>query len=275
MNEEEEKDINNYYEGQKNLEKTDKIVSFAFIVYDYILIILCFLIIKSKDKNIKIFKYKLYSLFIIDSILLLLYLILYHKLESLPNELFFSLLYSCEFLLIISFLKQINSNYNPTFPERNKNINPFKQCLICLFITFSYDKFLSSQQNIIAILESLLIFKFLAKLDKYMENTFNQIDIIIRKHINKRDFSYDIMNSPFFILVFIFAFYCLNLLNKLIKDKDILFFVIMIKNAIKMVIKFLVFLVLFILVFIFDEIVLKEEKYKIYIVDEEKNRFFK
>ena len=275
MDDEEEKDINNYYEGQKNLAKADKIVSFVLIIYDYILIILCFLIIKSKDKNIKLFKYKLYSLFFIDSILLLLYLILYHKMDSLPNELFFSLLYSCEFLLIISFLEQINSNNMPTFPERNQKINPFKQCLICLFITFSYDKLFTSQQNIIAILESLLIFKCLIKLDKYIENTFNQIDIIIRKHINKRDFSYDILNSEFFFLIFIFAFYFLNLLNKLIKDKDILFFVIMIKNGIKMVLKFLVFLVLFILAFIFDEILLKEEKYKIYAVDEEKNRFFK
>ena len=274
-NDNEKEDINNYYyEGQKNLETAEMILSHVVIIIDYILIFICCLIVKSKDKNMKLFKYKLYSLYFIDSILSLIYKILYNRLDNIPNELFFSLLYSCQFLIIICFFEQIIIfNKYSIHNKDNKNINPYQQSLIFLFITFSYDKLFKSSSKLIFILESLLIFKYIFKLYNYIDNKFNKIDLIIRKVINKRDNSYGaIMNSPFFFFIFVFVYYWLKLLITLIQNSVIIIFIKMINNAIRMAIKLLVFTMLVTLIYVFDKVLIKEEQYKLYSLEEEKLR---
>ena len=121
--------------------------------------------------------------------------------------------------------------------------------------------------------KELYIYKYIFKLYNYIDNKFNKIDLIIRKVINKRDNSYGaIMNSPFFFFIFVFVYYWLKLLITLMQNSVIIIFIKMINNAIKMAIKLLVFTVLVTLIYFFDKVLIKEEQYKLYSLEEEKLR---
>ena len=219
--------MNNYEAEEKEFDENflnaKYILLNVFLIIEFILIItFTFYIIKTKNNNItKQIKYRLYSFFVIDIFILLIQKYFQIKMDSIPNELLISLLYSFQFLISISYFENISIDFSPIYYE--ENINPYKECTIFLFIIFSYDKLLLSPPKIINFLQYLILLKFMVKYKDYIINKINEIDIIFEKENNAKDVVFQrIQNFPKIIISFIVSYYCIELLIKCIKYSDII-----------------------------------------------------
>ena len=216
-------DTNEYIKNIQILIDSENLILNINIIVDYILILFCFYFLKTTNSKDKPMKCKLYSFFLVDSISSLIDKYSLVKKNSIPNELFISLLYSIQFLMILCYLEQISMNFSPFYNE--ENINPYKENIFFLFIFFSYDKLFSSLQIIFFIFQCLIILKYLFKYYNYLENKFNEIEIIVVNENNnrKRELFTFLENIPFTTIVITFAIYCLKLLIKKIKNEFFLY----------------------------------------------------
>ena len=243
----EEYDIN---EILMNFKKVENIIFTFLIIIDYILILICFFIFKSENKNIKSLKYKLYSLFWIDSFLLFILKVVDKKSISIPNELFISLLYSCQFLFIISFFENIVLNFISSFDGEKKD--PYKECLIFLIIFFSYNKLFSPVPIFIYILEYLFIFKYIFKLFNYFKNIFSEIDNVLENY--RLESNVNLKYVPIYFINLYFAYFCLKIINLFIGNENIQIYFIIFILIIQISSKYSIFLILIVILSKFNYI---------------------
>lgn len=95
--------LNNYGEINKNNNsynsETEKNIKLAknilcnFLIIDFIVIFFISFYLKSKNKNIESLKCKLHSFLLIDCFKLIIYKIIQQNLDSIPNELFFFIIF--------------------------------------------------------------------------------------------------------------------------------------------------------------------------------------
>ena len=260
--------INYEYEMEKNLESAENILSYVILFIDSILLIFCYFFLKSNNKVVKSLKCKLYSLFIIDILFLLIRMYTFQKKDSIPNEFFFSLLYSCEYLLIICFLEQILTNYNSLNNIERKKIDPFQQALIFLFIILSYDKFFKSPPIIIYLIEYGFIFGLILFFYKYVQTRFFEIEQILKNNSDNSNLCRVVLGTPFYILIFSFLNYFLKIIKILKVNKELLFLIIILDYIMKISSKLLFFFILIIILYIIDK---KETEYNV-INQENKNK---
>ena len=249
FNDDEEREEYNFNEILLNFNRIENIIYTFLIVLDFILIIICFSIFKNEIKYLKSLKCKLYSLFLIDIFLLLIIKVFDKKKVSIPNELFISLLYSCQFLFVFSFFEQIIKNFISEYDGEKKN--PYRESLILLIIIFSYDKLFSPAPIFIYILEYLFIFKFIVKLYNYFENIFIEIDNNLE---NFRFYSnVNLQYIPICFTVIYFFYFSVKITDLFIGNNLKLFYLIFI-FIIKISSKYSIFVLLIIILSKFNKI---------------------
>ena len=213
-------------------------------------------------KIMKSLKYKLFFLFINDSILSFISVFSYYKRDSISNELFLSLLYSCEFLLVIISFHQIINNYKKIHPVDRDQADPYKLCTIFLFLIISYEKLFSSIGKLIFIFQITIVFKFLYKLHNYLNYTINSIKIILQR-LNKKLYPYEFL-SDFneFYLIFIIFFYSLKIINIFIENRELIFYTKLFTNIVKIAFKLFIFCNIFFIFYGLNNYLIDKEKSK-------------
>jgi len=253
--------INEDYEN--NMESAEILLYYYLILADYISIIICAYILNSKNKIMKSLKYKLFFLFVNDSILSLISIFTYYKKDSISNELFLSLLYSCEFLLIIISFHQIMNNYKTIHSVDRDQADPYKLCTIFLFLIISYEKLFSSIGKLIIIFQITIVFKFFYKLQKYLNYTINVIKVILQR-LNKKHYPYEFL-SDFneLYLIFIIFFYSLKIIKMFIENRELIFYAKLFTNIIKIACKLFIFCYIFFIFYGLNNYLIGKEKSKI------------
>jgi hypothetical protein len=199
-------------EDKKNYDSSERLVSSFICFYDSILLIISLFFFKSKNKIMNSLRVKAFILFSIDIAKLRIYILFYNRLFTISNELFFTLIYSCQFLLIISSLEQILNNFViKNIEDQNVMLDPYKQFIFCFFVIFPYETLFSSQFKLLSYLHYSIIFKCLLRLNDYLNKTILRIIGII----NGIDLSFYsinfITNTPNLISFLIVVYYFLNL----------------------------------------------------------------
>ena len=236
--------IMNYLEGEYNLLN-------ILIVIDFIVIIISYIFFKSSNNNIKQLKRKFYCFFIID---FFIYLIKKYSLNrtDIHNELLISLLYSIQILLIISYLEQMCKDFSPIY--NGQIIDPYKESIIFLFINISYDKMLSSPPFVLYLTEFLLVFILTFKYKNYINNKFNEIDIIIEKENNTKEFLLEYIKDISNVFTFlIFLYYCVKSLITFIYYYDIFIFVKIILLIVKTASRIMINIMIILIHYIFEK----------------------
>ena len=198
-------------ETEKNIESSEIILSYIFSFVDLFLIIACLYIFKSKNKFIISLKIKLLTLLAIDGVLLLINILIYNKLNTINNELFFSLIYSSQFLLIITSIEKIISHYKiKSEKEEEEKIDPYKLSIIFLFVICSYDKLFKTPHRSLYYFEYFITIKFLTKLYYYLSySIYKIIDVLMNNKF--RFFLAYLENTPFIFFNSILIYYSIKL----------------------------------------------------------------
>ena len=166
-------------ESISSYENSDIILTILFAILDLIAIIITLLNLKSKSQNIAKLKSKLMKLFVIDIIIRILYTRRYNQ-WNVYKEVLMTLLNTCQFYLIISFLDEIL--YNQATSKLTKDNDKYKRvkfCIIFFIFTFSYNKITFSDKvtyyfyfkinKLIYLLQSFIILYYLYALYKELK----------------------------------------------------------------------------------------------------------
>lgn len=206
---------------KENYDSSEKLISSCIIFFDSVLLIISLFFFKSKNKIMNSLRLKAFILFSIDIAKLRIYILFYNRLFTISNELFFTLIYSCQFLLIISSLEQILNNFViKNIEDQKSTLDPYKQFIFCFFAIFSYERLYSSPLKLLSYLHSLIIFKCILRLNEYLNKTIKRIIGIL----NGIDLSLYIinilLNSPIVISFLALIYYILNLCWDLIQEEE-------------------------------------------------------
>jgi hypothetical protein len=232
------------------LSEENSILNFL-ILFDFVVVIMFFCFLNPANNKIRQLKGYLYSFFIVDGLISLIHK---HSLNNITiqSELLISLLFSIQFLLVIFCLEKITHDFSLEYNE--EKINPYKECIIFLFIIFSYHKILSSPPIILYIVESLIILKFGFKYNDYIKNIFNEIDIIFEKHKNKRDYLFEYIKDISLAFTFLIIYYYIfQIIIALIIYYDIIFMLKIIILLIKITSRMMIILMIILLYIIFEK----------------------
>ena len=208
-------------EDKKNYDSSERIITSFICFYDFVLLIINLVYFKSKNKLMNSLRLKAFILFSIDIVKLSIYILFYNKLFTISNELFFTLIFSCQFLLIISSLEQILNRFAIANAEdQNGSLDPYKQFIFCFFAIFPYETLFSSQFKLLSYLHYSIIFKCLLRLNDYLNKTILRI-IGIFNGVNLSIYIINfISNSPIIISFLSVLYYSLNLWWDLIKKEE-------------------------------------------------------
>ena len=201
-------DENHTREFNQNYENAEIILTLLFAFIDFITIVFSLLNLKSKTKYIYILRNKLFVLFIIDIILRILYAMKFHKGHSLYKECIFSFLNTTQFYLILSFLEQ--SYYDTKITKKGKFLkqdSKKKLCITFLIVTFSYEKFTSSQKEVCLVKSIIILYctyflyiRLKNKIIKIVENIMKQTTF------NDRRVFFCILGSPLPCMMFFIGY---------------------------------------------------------------------
>ena len=126
-------------ESKEYFQKFNIIISYFFIILDFISYIIISLILKSKSNSISLLKYKFYILLITDIIYRISFIKTYFLITSFSKELLLTLLPSCQFYIILSFLQDISNkikssenNFEKLYPfHKSTYLVYYKSHLLC------------------------------------------------------------------------------------------------------------------------------------------------
>jgi hypothetical protein len=203
---------------------------------------------------------KAFIVFFIDIVKLGIYLLFYNRLFTISNELFFTLIFSCQFLLIISSLEQIlNSFVIKNDEDQNGRLDPYKQFIFCFFTIVSYERLFSSPSKLLSYLHYLIIFKGLLRLTDYLNKTIIKI-IGILNGVNISFYIINfINNSPVVISFLSVVYYSLNLWWDLIQKEKFNLFIKVGISILGICSKVFSFLCFIFLLFILDHYIKNQE----------------
>ena len=173
------KKLNKMYRESLNIiDSADAIMIFLFGLIDIIFLIFCFIkFFKTLNIKIRLLKYNLYWLLIVDDAIKIFYLKKIVILKSAFNrELIYSILTTCQFFLFLSFLEKA---FNITKVFRNikfyETLNQLHLSAIFLFAIFSYEKFIKFGKRIICPMQYIIIIICLYKLYEFLNIKISQI----------------------------------------------------------------------------------------------------
>ena len=245
----------------ENFEGADITVSYLFAFINIMMLVPPMKFLKSKKENIKLLRKKLFSIFIIDIIIRILYIMTYYHSNVLLKEIFFTGMPSSQFYLIISFLEQIINDEEIFFQTIElKQANPLELSILFFLFIFSYDKFSLTFSKHISFLQTLINLCCIYKLYVY----FKDIVLIIVEGISnnkiKSSIIYSfILNLPFSALQFFIAFNILKILTLFVENSLYLIYMKIILIIFKETSKYFVIFILESLLFFLDKKSLDKE----------------
>lgn len=246
----------------ENYESADIILTLLFAFVDIIIILFSLFNLSSKNQKIYFLKYKLFSLFIIDILLRILYVKKYYKENSLFKEFLFSFLISIQFFLILSFLEQ--AYYDTKITKKGKffkKLNIKFICILFLIITFPYDKF-SAFPKEICFFQSLIIIYSIFILYSRIKNKIIKIvqNIITQTTLQDKNIFLCVLGSPLPCLIFFIVYYILKILFLNLENPDFIIYANITLKIIKDSSKYFLFFILEIILYIISENKIKKEK---------------
>ena len=246
----------------ENYENADIILTLLFAFVDIIIILFSIFNLSSKNQKIYFLKYKLFSLFIIDILLRILYVKKYYKEKSFFKECLFSSLMSAQFFLILSFLEQ--AYYDTRIIKKGKIYKKLNIKFICIsfsIITFPYDKFASSQKGI-CFFQSIIIIYSIFVLYSRLKNKIIKIvqNIINQTKLQDKNIFFCVLGSPLPCLIFFITYYVLRILFLFLENPDFIIYANIILKIIKDSSKYFLFFILEIILFIISDNKMKKEK---------------
>ena len=254
-------------ELEENYEFAEIILTLLFAGLDLIIIIISLINLKSKNKNIYLMKYKLFSLFIVDIFLRILYSINYYNIKPIFKEFILSFLVCLQFFLILTFLEQA---YNDTkLHKKGKFYNilkPSHLCFIFFLVSFPYNKFTSSKIEI-CFLQSLIIIYCILVLYSRLKNKIIKIAENLKIQTNKLDrklFTF-ILGSPPLCLLFFISYYILRIIFLFIENPESIIYANIILIIIKDSSKYFMFLILEIMLYVLSQSKMEKEHFMDYI----------
>jgi len=209
------------YDAKENYDSSEIFISYFLCFFDSALLIVSLFFLKSKNKIMNSLRLKAFILFSIDIVKLRIYISLFNRLFTISNELFFTLIYSCQFLLIISALEQILNNFvTKNAEDQNGSLDPYKQFIFCFFVFFSYEKLFPSPDKLVSYLHYSIIFKCILRLNDYLNKTIVKI-IGIFDGTNLSIYSLNfITNCPIIIISLSVMYFILSLLWDLLQKEE-------------------------------------------------------
>ena len=250
------------HEFRQNYENAEIMLTLLFAFIDFIVIIFSLFNLKSKNKKIYMLKCKLFALINIDIISRILYSIQFHKETRLYKECIFSIIFASQLYLILSFLEQ---SYNDTKITKKgkffKKDNKKKICIIFSVVTFSYDKFSSSQKEVCLIQSFIILFctyvlyvKLKIKIIKTVSNIMKQTTFT-----DKRIF-FCILGSPLPCIMFFIGYYALKIIFLFLENQNMIIYANIILNIIKNSSKLFLFFVLETLLYAVSGVKMEKEQ---------------
>lgn len=232
----------------ESYEKADIILTFLFAFIDFIIILFSFINLNFRNKEPKVLEYNIFSLFTIDILIRLIYIIYYYKDKSFIKEALLSFFSSTQFLLIIWILENL---YKITNSKKGGKLlkNYFSNNFMFIaffFLTFSYDKFYQASKNEIIFFQSLIIiycifllyYRLNSKIIKIVKNI-----TVERKYINSK-FIYCLLGAPLPCICFFICYYVLKIIFLFLENGDSAFYSIIILRIVKDSSKYFLFTIL-------------------------------
>lgn len=208
-------------DDKDNYDSSERILSYFLCFFDSVLLLVNLFFFKSKNKIMNSLRLKAFILYSIDIVKLRIYILFYNRLFTISNELFFTLIYSCQFLLIISSLEQIlNYFVTKNVEDQNDPLDPYKQFIFCFFVFFSYEKLFPSPVKLVSYLHYSIIFKCLLRLDDYLNKTIIKITGIFDGTDLSIYFLNYLNNSPIVIIYLSVIYFFLSLLWDLLQKEE-------------------------------------------------------
>ena len=175
-------------ENDINMKRAKIILSYFYFIFNIIIIFLCLYLVQSKNEFMKILKYKLFTLIILDSISFSLFENFTKNLISIFNEKVIDIIFVClssiEFYIFLSFIYQIYDNAKISKLAKKKIlINPVYLSFLFIFVIFSFHKYtkiyktLNSIENIIILCCITLLYRYLRNITKTIKNNLLPRDI--------------------------------------------------------------------------------------------------
>lgn len=208
-----------------NTKSFNLILAYIFSVFN-VLILANTIFFLRRQNTINLLKYRVFAFLIIDCIYKLIYGQIYDNANSLSKELFFTLLSSGQFFLIISLIYQL---FNKEFLKNKKKnlylINRFKIIIGFILIIFPYDKFFNYPKTF-KIIEIFIIISFIIQFFRYSNNNILEIINNLRSEdINMRYIFANLKILSLICLIVASSFYFLELISVFITNYNHLFLI--------------------------------------------------
>lgn len=248
-------------ESKENYDKFNILHSYCYIVFDFLSYIIISFIIKSKNNAISLVKYKLYILLLVDIIYRISFIKTYFLLTSISKELLLTLLSSCQFYLILSFLEDVckKVDFGQNFDDFEK-LYPFKRSIYFFFIIFSYENFANGFIKTIFLIENLVILGGLFKIYGLLRNKVYEITLVLANIKQKNEFIFLIKFQTINPFIFLSFCYILNIIGIFIDNPINLFYLNIIMIIIKEVGKYFIFILFGFIIYSLKKYLFNEEK---------------
>ena len=251
----------NILESKEYYDNFSIMHSYCYIVLDFLSYIMISFILKSKNNTISLLKYNLYIILIVDIIYRISFIKTYFLIASFSKELLLTLLSSCQFYLILSFLEDVckKVDFYENLADFEK-LYPFKKSTYFFFIIFSYENFSHGFTKTIFLIENLVILGGLFKIYGYLRNKVYEITFVLRNIKQK--------NECFFLLIeyqtvnpFIYLSFCyiLNIIGIFIERPLYLYYLNTLMIIIKEIGKYLIFPLFGLIVYTLKKYLFNEE----------------
>ena len=247
-------------ESKEYFQKFNIIISYFFIILDFIFYIIISLILKSKSNSISLLKYKFYILLITDIIYLISFIKTYFLITSFSKELLLTLLPSCQFYIILSFLQDISNKIKSS--ENNfEKLYPFRKSTYFFFLIFPYEKFAHGFIQIIFLCENLVILGGLFKIYGYLRNKVYEITLVLRNIKQKNEFIFTLLEyktvNP---LIFFSFYYVMNIVSIFVENPINCIYLNILLIIVKELGKYLIFVLLGLIIYSLEKYLFNYEK---------------
>jgi len=249
-------------EIKRNYNQAYVFISLFFAAIDTIFYIVIITLFRWNFTPFNYRKQKLSSLIFLDGVLRSFNMYTDEYSQYFIKEVFFCLISTAEFYMIISCLNQIFTDKNVDNGLENdlkiRNENVFTSAFFVLIFSFkgifkTY-KLLSTLQYICSIIGIYMLSKYIGgKIEIYL-------DIIKKKNssFNGQNF---VNNMPFFISIYLILNSCLEIFNLLVENQLYSSYMNMLCKVFKEVGKYLIFILLIVIYHIFNKYIIEGDKF--------------
>ena len=204
------------------------ILSFLFIFLDSLALIICFFFLKPKNIISKILRIKYILLIFMNIILRFLLLSKYGNISPLFKEFFFSLFYTVQFYLILTFIMKLFENINLAINDKvieEKNL--FRFCTIFFFLNISYEKILLSfPKERLLIIQYIIILICIFTLYKHLRNVNNASQNNLGSNFVLKNRIHFFTETLFFLSFILYSlYYILRIIYLFLDDSLIILYI--------------------------------------------------